>query len=369
MTLLVNRRAKPGQVHALVIGVGSYTDLDVARAKEFGLDARLTSPPRSAAAFAQFVVGTLDSGRPLGTVDLYLSGADRITTDLGTKTGIDDATTPKVVAAIKSWAKRSRRHDDNVALFYFCGHGINRAGQQGLLLADFGKEPNPFESAVELTSLQGAMGNGSPDLQAFFIDTCRQPSPAAMALGGPIGQDVLGWRTDVRGTENSAIFYATLPTDPAYGTTNQVSPFTEALLRALNGLGARRAGGTWEVSTSCLGRGIAAAMQEGSSWSLGQRPNTGGWQADQPPLHTLDDPGDIPLTMKVEPAEHLKAVELVMPGGARKRFKAVPIMKADLPVGQYRRRARFTNANCILNDEDFPLEPPRADLSWSAQWR
>jgi hypothetical protein len=362
------------QVHALVIGVGQYTHLDQPAAAEFGLDPVLTSPPLSAAAFAGFVLDELDElggTRALGSVDLYLSGATTFTSGRsGEVSAIDAPTTENVVAAIKAWAARCRSHEENLALFYFCGHGIDKARELGLLLADFGSEPNLFENSISVTALQGAMGaERSPRQQCFFVDACRQPSPEAMRYAGPVGRDVLGWKIDLRGAEDSSIFYATLPTDPAYGQTGDVAPFTRSLLRALRGLGVRTLrNGYWEVTTSYLQQAIRAAMRaDGIGWKLGQRPQRGGWEGDLP-VHRVLDPGEIPVNLEVQPVDQVQLVTLrragvvhqLLPGGR---------LALNLPMGEYVGSAAFHDAHLVMDDQEEVARPPEADWTWSAKWQ
>jgi hypothetical protein len=68
--------------HALIIGVGGYRHLSGGvdekqqNIKNVGLLKQLTSPPRSAVAFAEWIMKAADRLRaPLGTVDLLVSPA------------------------------------------------------------------------------------------------------------------------------------------------------------------------------------------------------------------------------------------------------------------------------------------------------
>src|SRR5580765_3981779 len=177
MTLVVNAPLSDGaQTHALVIGVGEYSHMREPAAAEFGLDATLTSPPKSACAFAGFLADEFSNAEaPLGTVDLFLSGANTFeSTHTGKRTGIDPATTDNIKDALVAWKQRAASNHANTAIFYFCGHGIDKNRQLGLLLSDFGAAPNAMNNALDLTATQGAMGaDRDPRLQCFFVDACR----------------------------------------------------------------------------------------------------------------------------------------------------------------------------------------------------
>ena len=372
MTLVLDQiRPAEGQVHALVIGAGEYTHLRQGRAAEFDLDPMLTSPPRSAAAFAQFLVDELRAPVPLGSVDLWLSGADSFTsTSTGRTTGIASPVMHDLSQAIADWAERSRSHEANVAFFYFCGHGIAKAGSVGLLASDCGSTPNPLLGAIDLTALQGAMANQpNPSQQVFIIDACREPSLQAMRQYGEVGVDVLGWETDVREAHDSAIFFATLPTSLSYGKTDDVSYFTQAVLRALRGLGAQYRGPErWEVSTDCLQRGIKAAMRaDPEGVKLDQRPQLGGWTSDRV-LHRLDDPGDIPLSISV-PLAPVSWVEMRRGQSIVTRLEYSDKFRGALPVAEYVGNAQFAEDNWVLDEQPIHLWPPEADLVWEAQWQ
>jgi hypothetical protein len=209
-----------------------------------------------------------------------------------------------------------------------------------------------------------------PSHQVFFVDACREPSLQAMRQHGEIGVDVLGWMTDVRGADDSAIFYATLPTDSSYGKTNQVSLFTKAVLGALRGLGAQfRASDRWEVSTEYLQRGINAAMKANTEGSkLDQHPQLGGWTSERE-LHRLTDPGEIPLSISVLPHEPVSLIEMRRDSLVVKRFKPQERFRGALPVADYVGRAKFTDEHWVLADQPVHLWPPEADLVWEAEWQ
>lgn len=375
MTLVIDEvDASKGQVHALIIGVGRYPHMQAPQAAAFGLDANLTSPPISAAAFARFVADEFSCPQtPVGSIDLYLSGADTFSSDkTGPKAGIADASTEVVLQAVLDWKERVATQPGNVALFYFCGHGVEKVRQLGLLLSDFGAKPNPMESALNLTNTQAALGAlATPKLQCFFVDACRQPSLEALRREGNVGRDPLGWETDLRAAQDSSIFYATLPVDPAYGLANEVAPFTKASLRALRGLGARKRGvNDWVVTTNRLQIGIGAAMRWAQHHENAppQDPASGGWHSNLP-LHQVADPGEIPVSIDVLPHDAIQDAE-VLEGNQRKwRWNNQVPWRLQMPVGAFVGQAKFGDPHWVLEPQDVRPLPPEEDLLWEAKWR
>ena len=156
--------------------------------------------------------------------------------------------------------------EENLVLFFFCGHGV--AGgliNMTLLLSDYGALKNmPMDGAVDFAALQRGMSQCKASFQCFFVDACRTVTAIATdttAKGQKIIQDKndrpwpSGW--------NYAIFYSTLAGEQAYGRKNKPSFYTEELLRGLNGTGSDNRGGDgkWRVSTG----GLSIALHWGLS--------------------------------------------------------------------------------------------------------
>src|SRR5579864_3225933 len=147
------------QTHALVIGVGDYPHLpggsqaQIAPARQsYGLQS-LDSPAWSAVEFAAWLTAHLQNRRaPLGTVDLLVSAPPGAPAQLQ---GFDVPTMAGITTAFNAWEARCHKRADNVAVFYFCGHGFQREVMM-LLPADFG---NPavgvvWNNIIDFTSTQ-----------------------------------------------------------------------------------------------------------------------------------------------------------------------------------------------------------------------
>ncbi|MEU4237726.1 caspase family protein [Actinoplanes sp. NPDC026619] len=253
-------------LHALIIGVGAYPHLkdgsgtplpDLGR---FGAPGQLTSPPRSALAWTDALIAARDEWlAPLGTVDLLVSSPPKPADDGG-----DDhepATRDAIQSAFGRWWKRCDRHADNIALFVFCGHGL-QAESQVLLAADFGHdEHSPWMKAFDFDRTRLAFMANHARTQLFVVDACREvtlanletPVPYAPPLREPGKRDPLRCEFDFTAR-------ATSRKRSAYGKPNEPSYFTKALLRGLDGGAASRIRREWLVTTGDLAGHLDALM-------------------------------------------------------------------------------------------------------------
>ena len=62
-----------------------------------------------------------------------------------------------------------------MALFYFCGHGLER-DKQYLLLEDFGETPlDPLAASIDLDRFHDGMAACAADAQVFIADDPERP--------------------------------------------------------------------------------------------------------------------------------------------------------------------------------------------------
>jgi len=255
-------------VHAIVIGVSAYphlgggTGLLTDRNEGMG---QLTSPAPSARALASWLIEKLhDPCKPLATVALLLSESDpqpfhnpRTREDHP----VEVASVANAKEAAREWGARGERADDRL-LFYFCGHGIANGTSVSLLLTDFGSNPyNPLEAAIDFNNLWLGMEAIPAREQCFFVDACRANSKTALGANGYMGDpiflpDVMKLPVPAPPPRQSPVYYSTILGQDAYGLPHRPSPFTDSLVRALNGAGSDNNEGDWRVSTTGLKRAI-----------------------------------------------------------------------------------------------------------------
>ncbi|GIE94460.1 caspase family protein [Paractinoplanes rishiriensis] len=254
-------QAVPGPgTHALIIGVGGYPHLPGGTGAPhpdpslFGELAQLTSPPLSAVAVAEWLVkGPHERWTaPLASVELLVSPHPRHP-ETGTGTAVP--TLAAVKAAYRAWRARAQNRPDNVALFYFCGHGVQAHARRILLTSDFAEnEDDPFGGAFSLEPTRDACVSGGPATQAFFVDSCAAPAPyfamyqqsEVRGLASPAGR-LTG---DAAG--NTVTILASPPYGEAASRPGEVSHYTRALLGAFDGHAASRHGTDWLVTTGHL---------------------------------------------------------------------------------------------------------------------
>lgn len=189
MTTLRDLAIDGPALHAFVIGVGQYDwfkggthQRPRARRDDHCRGfAQLTAPPVSATAMCEALLG------PLGSLEVLISAEDpvRLAGDEGS-TEIAPAMMRGVRAAFERWYERCDGHADNVALFHFCGHGVQVGrGPHGLLLQDTGESLfSYFENAVDLDRTVLGMEDNTAEKQLFFVDACRgMPSSLEEAAG------------------------------------------------------------------------------------------------------------------------------------------------------------------------------------------
>lgn len=248
------------QTHVLVIGVSAYPhlsggDLHASQpaTKSFGLN-QLTSPAVSATSLTDWLLTHHHNpAAPLGSIELLLSPTAYTPSDSaearlgvapGTSLAVEEARFNSIKAATSRWFLRTDTHEDNVALFYFCGHGLE-ASDQYLLPADFGADPLDWTAnIINFTTTYRNLERGKAKTQCFFLDACRdRPSDLqAQAAMGPLGQPLIGPQSGVAHERDAPIYLAAAPRRSAAGLPGQKSFFTSALIQCLNGMGARQLG-------------------------------------------------------------------------------------------------------------------------------
>jgi Caspase domain len=261
--------AQSPQTHVFIIGVGHY------RYGKGGSEpvtpdgdyiGQLTSPPASARALANwFIRDFRNDDRPLGSVALLLSEQAAASTYTPPRTALVPAPQAcqvpvadhaQVKAAALAWIERLKRNKENMAVFYFCGHGMTWNSNTTMLLRDFGRDQNnPIAEAIAVDQVVETMKNCPAIYQAFFIDCCRTRQDDLLE-----GQAVIGTpafflspyakqHADVR---RQAVYYATSDDRPAAGGKNRTSLFTEALMDGLSFVAAENDTGDWVVRTGRL---------------------------------------------------------------------------------------------------------------------
>ncbi|GAB1543121.1 hypothetical protein NUACC21_57950 [Scytonema sp. NUACC21] len=323
MTLIWQKQpTNTGQTHVLIIGVGYYHHLQGGDGYRQGFMAsqgtrleQLTSPPISARSFAQWIVDSFENEEaPLGSVELLLSD---VRGDTNFKVGrenvpIEAATLPNIKAAFRSWYERCDSHS-NIAIFYFCGHGVNIQQESILLAEDFGAdELAPYSNAINIDQIYRGMLQCKAKTQCFFIDACNNGSVEELRLENANAKCFVTPRLITLNSERTSrlLFKAAAPGQSTGARPREVSRFTQALIKSLNGVGCEKKDGRWVVSipglVHCVQRLMEQASRRNNSNQLPYAISEGWGQ-----LTVRQSPPLVPVTLRFEPLEAMAEATLL----------------------------------------------------------
>ena len=246
------------QTHVLIIGVGGYTFLEGgAQQKEqsqIGMLNQLTSPPKSAIAFRDVLLeinahSNVHLQQPLGSIEFLLSPAPQDPNPGNGDETFEPATIDNISAAYNDWKVRCDSHEDNVAIFFYCGHGVEKMDHY-LLAEDFGKNPNnPWLGSFTFDKTRRAFHGCKAKTQCFFVDSCREVTGSMLNFDLPdVPLDIPNFNTS--DCQYDLTIKSSAHNERAHGPKKKPSYFTQALLKAFKGYAANKHGGNWIVKTA-----------------------------------------------------------------------------------------------------------------------
>jgi Caspase domain len=304
----------PG-VHALMIGVSAYafikggtaipsTPVMANLAQQ--LD-QLVGPAQSARDLADFLIARKDKlTKPLRTVRLVASPSPDETKDNPAFDGIPPATSDNIVTALNNWKNDASRSNDEVALFYFGGHGSQRSKTNALLLPhDFLGGFAMFDKTIDVMDIWSGMapdnkGSSIAQTQFYFIDACRDDEDVyrdfqKTGMRQPFDVRELG--TDER---VAPIFYASGPGQQTKAdVVHKTTRFGSRLLLCLKGAGgeALQQHG-WVVTVNKLANALdtlSAYARLGGERDSFRADKLGGGRTI---IHRLDEPPKVPCIFR-----------------------------------------------------------------------
>jgi len=373
MTLILP--ASTGQVgsdkprlHALIIGVAHYPHLPGGGGAlaEYTFQLRqVRSPKPSALAIADWLFNRYHNQRvPLGSIELLISPAY-----VEGGQAIEEPTLARIESAAYSWFERCHSDAENIALFYFCGHGVSYKGIDYLLPQDFG-DPDPrnhgevWKNSIDFTTFKTNMQRRCrANTQIFLGDACRD-SPQGLEERTPAGVPLIGGNNTAPLPKTTMYLHATVPEQKVHvPDQSEMTCFSQALLYCLNGGGAERTSGSndWRVTTYT----VAGTMMKLTSL-VGER-----YDSEQSPdvrisgkevlLHQLNlptVPGRIDCeTQKARDQSHIRLVHKLRHTleKASERGKPRP-WYADLEQGDWKIDVDFEEISAV--SEEFFVHPP-----------
>lgn len=324
MTLILDNPSSGAQTHALVIGIGYYNCLLGGRhplADPMNLG-QLTSPPVSAGVVADWLLAKFNNPEaPLGSVALLISHSSQpvYQSPGGQRHDVESATMENVVQAVNSWFSRANSNVNNLAFFYFCGHGLGRGLDTYLLAEDFGaRETKLMANSVHLEGLHLGMERCRARKQCFIVDCCRNVRDRIIRISGDLGDAVIQGDVDASGHGDRAapIFYATGQNQMAYAIPKGPSRFTHAVLRALGGLGADKPSGQWIVDSMSLARAIGLILEwENRRPGVPRQNFKVGGQGSLFNVHYPQEAPHVPVVIGCDPNSANDVAELVVENG------------------------------------------------------
>jgi hypothetical protein len=364
------------QTHALVIGVGDYPHLlggslfaSQPAASTLGLG-QLTSSIHSATAFANWLIKSYKNQQaPLGSLELLLSPAtSNYKLPDGTFKQVDAATTSAIKAAFNNWYTRAGTLDKNVAVFYFCGHGIE-SDVTLLLPEDFGSDPNNlWDNAIDFNSTWYGMGECKAQTQCYFLDCCRE-TPIDLLKTKQVNARSLKSTSQLQFPERDAYVLRAAPVGKkAHGPANGVSFFTEGLLECFEGLGAsHKDGAKWKITTDSLTAAMVRLMKR-KRLPNGLRGSCakGGESNFTTEIHEISGAVKVMAAVVCDPAAALGDATLSMDSGVPPPLTRAPLPEAwefEVEAGSYVVEAQFANPLYSNKTEKAVIAPPYSPVT------
>lgn len=282
----LNAAGQARRTHALIIGVGSYPHLPGGSLADgqgaivtLGLS-QLTTSLHSARVMTDWLLSRFTNpAAPLGSVELLLSpgvytpspeAAARIGIASGTDVAVEEATLDNIKEAFDGWIARCAKFPNDIALFFFSGHGVEK--EVSLLLpSDFGKltgaagvhaQNRPFEQAIDLTTTHRLMSQCQVGTQCFFIDACRETPFQLLTSQEKPGVSLMGDLGASPLQRDAPLYQAAAEGMQAFGPPDGPTYFTTELIRCLEGLGAQgKRQGVWRITTGSLRSALVLAIE------------------------------------------------------------------------------------------------------------
>jgi hypothetical protein len=377
--------AGPG-THVLAIGVGRYPHLlggepGKLAAKPLGLK-QLSSPPLSTAKLLEWCLaptleptsaGHSNPSCPLASVEALISSA--IPVSIATPAGNqapEAATLDNIDAAFSLWLDRVKSHNDNIGLFYFCGHGIMVADHY-LLAEDFGRNNNkPWDRAFDVSNTIRAVEREVKGAVYFLVDACRMIAlDVAVTLGAdPSALKAVDLKKEVT-RQSLSVIKATGEGELAFALENKVSRFTDALHMALSGrCGVKAAGAaTWDVDGETLASAVRKLLDNGNKTAKRRQVSAQEISGASMALTKSAAIPSVAVEVDLTPETKRKVAKISLTsakGNKHLHDGAEGVFRAVVPRGFYTVEAEAKAGEfAVLKFEDEELIPPVFDLTMS----
>jgi hypothetical protein len=404
MSLVYQRAASGPATHAFVIGVGAYpyakpgvspfgnnTPLPLTNVPD------LDSAPVGAKLFADWLIGHVDGlPAPLASVHLALSAPATAPASAsqyewrtrftgiagidprGTSTAVSSTDGPSVQQDGIAWAQLLAA-PDQVAMFYICGHGAAVPTRSLVLLSDVaGAPPNtstPWQPHIDVQYLAGVMAR-QPALREgyLFVDACQEL----------INDVVLGQIDPTVGTGDTLRFFPQSPTASKNkvlllvpGPMGQLAyddgkggggRFTQVLVEALNGAGAKNytGAGEWGVLLDALPRTMTILYRLRGWPTDAFYPTAIKTLVTSTPIIRYPTPPEVPFAVQLDPAIAMNQADQICLQDAANNVIVARTDLAEQWIGRAQARMELCYIHANFSNPGTPyrsVSPTRVDLS------
>ncbi|MCC8969762.1 hypothetical protein [Bradyrhizobium brasilense] len=405
MSLVYDRQVAGPATHAFVIGVGSYPYAKPGLSS-FGPNTPLAlsnvpdldSAPVGAKLFCDWLIDHADGlPAPLGSVHLALSAPPTAppsasqyewkgrSTDAS---AIDPrmnsiAVSPADGASIQQdgtdWSRRLLAIPNQVAMFYICGHGTAVPTRSFVLLSDVAGGPiatsTPWQPHVDVQYLAGVLSRQTELREGYiFVDACQELL-TDVVLGeidksGGIGDMLRFFPQSSAATKNKVLLLVPGPMgqlayDDGRGGGGR---FTQVLVEALNGAGARNytGSGQWGVLLDGLPRAMNTLYRL-RGWPLDAfDPTPIRSLVTSGPIVRYQTPPEVPFAVMLDPAIAIGQADRVCLRDAANNVIVARADQAEQWIGKAQARMDLCYVQATFNKPNVPYRSQsltRVDLS------
>jgi hypothetical protein len=302
---------------------------------------------------------------------LLMPSADELHTEAALNAFTNPWGTIDVLKDAAEWRQDASGSHDNITLFYFAGHGVQRSiGDSVMLLPGFGDGVGgTLKDAIDTANIAAGMAPtpGRPNIaqtQFYFVDACRILPDEFRKFEKMPTTAVFDVELNSRDDRRAPIFYAAIPGTIANGLRGQQTLFSKALLECLKGTAAEatdeedaQGNAKWRVSVHSLDKALDTSIKAlNRSLGANQEYDPGGSQKDTDICY-LDNPPEVKLTLQVDPEQAIDYGQLEV-----RDYQDQPVCvispirphpwQGTLPAGNYK-------INVVFN----PPRPPYRDYS------
>ncbi|MDZ4820668.1 MAG: caspase family protein [Planctomycetota bacterium] len=381
-------------LHVFIAGVSEYVNLPDANSPTplpptaFGL-CKLASPALSAFCFYQW----LQNNR--GRLSHNLKFCRLLLSPSGTELAADadlhaaqqagnvfqTCSLANFLQAADDWRKSASSNRDDMAWFFFSGHGVERTHDDAVMLLDeFGQGlGGALINAVDLKTLFYGMAPSAsyPEIarrQLYFVDACRMLPNEFKKIEQQNTSQVFQVELPAPDDRVAPTFMSAISGAAALGFSGRPSFFSDLLIKCLNRTGATSnqddtGAVTWAITTDGIRRALKDSYDSWRDAGLDVNFTPSGLLREELKLLNLDGRPDVEVRIQIDPIDALPFATLSVTDMATQlqlsisQFTGNPTF-ALWPAGYYRIEFQV-QPNPVYRSPPFwfsPIEPPRPTI-------